>query len=352
LPSLGVVTVHAPQRGTIVARYVQLGDHVRKGQKLYQLELMRSTLKTANVNSALLQQYGAQLQSIQSQIKIARYLKTSKVAQLQARQRDLSAEKKALAGQLRTQSAILALAQDNLSRYKSLSRTGMVSPSDLQKIQQKMLTQKATVQQIKKTRIELRTQLDQIPTEISQAKSAAANKVAELQNQATQIEQQRLQLQAAQNVVVRAPADGVVSSLIARVGQNVTAQSPLVSILPKGSVLQARLLVPTRAIGFVHAGEPVRLRYSAFPYQQFGLYSGTVRKVSRSIVVPGELHLPVQLKKPYYLVTASLAEPYVRAYGKRLPLTAGMTLSADIVLNRERLYEWILRPIESLRGRS
>ncbi|MGH8161896.1 MAG: hypothetical protein ACRESR_07115, partial [Gammaproteobacteria bacterium] len=76
------------------------------------------------------------------------------------------------------------------------------------------------------------------------------------------------------------------------------------------------------------------------------------RTVSRSVIRPGELSLPVNLSAPYYLVTASLAKPYVHAYGQRLPLTAGMALSADIVLNRERLYDWVLRPLASLRGSS
>lgn len=50
LPSMGIVTIHAPQRGTVVVRYVDFGTHVRKGQKLYQFELLRSTLKTENID--------------------------------------------------------------------------------------------------------------------------------------------------------------------------------------------------------------------------------------------------------------------------------------------------------------
>lgn len=351
LPSLGVVTVHAPQRGTIMERYVELGDHVSKGQKLYRIASRRSTMKTQNVNAVLLKKYNAQLQNIQAHIKSSKRLKTAKVAQLEAQKYNLGIERKRVAERLKTEYAILTLTRNNVSRYQKLARTGMVSKSDLQKVQQKMLTQQTAVGQIKKTQIVLRSQIEQIPAEISQIKSGTASKISELKNQVAQIERQRLQLSVAEEVIVRAPTDGVVSSVIMRVGQNVTLQSPLASILPTGSVFEARLLVPTRAIGFVQAGEPVRLRYNAFPYQQFGLYRGKVSKVSRSIVVPGELRLPVQVKKPYYLVTASLAKPYVRAYGKKLPLTAGMTLSADIVLHRERLYEWVLRPIESLRGR-
>jgi membrane fusion protein len=51
-----------------------------------------------------------------------------------------------------------------------------------------------------------------------------------------------------------------------------------VEIVPNDSVLQAELFVPTRAIGLVQPGHEVRILYEAFPYQQFGTYSG---KVSR-----------------------------------------------------------------------
>lgn len=359
LPSKGVVTVYAPQFGTIVERYVHLGERVRKGQKLYEIALQRSTLNTSNVNAALLKQYDAQLQSIEVQRKQAEQLGTAKVTQLLGQQRDFRSEYKNLGGEFQTEKAILKLAEDNLARYQSLARTGMVSKSGLQKIQQQVMTQKSQVEQIDSKMAALIAQLNQIPAEISETKSNTASDVANLKAQAAQIKLQRLELQVAQKVIVRSPSSGVISSVIARVGQNVntqasglTSQSALLSILPQGSVLEARLLVPTRSIGFVHPGERVRFRYSAFPYQRFGLYRGKVRGVSRSVITPGELDLPVNLNGPYYLVTASLVHPYVHAYGRRLPLTAGMTLSADIVLNRERLYNWLLRPLESLRGNS
>ena len=45
--------------------------------------------------------------------------------------------------------------------------------------------------------------------------------------------------------------------------------------------MQAELLAPSSAIGFIHKGDRVLLRYSAFPYQKFGEYWGTVVSVSR-----------------------------------------------------------------------
>lgn len=262
----------------------------------------------------------------------------------------MQAQSLRLQEQLKTQQAILALVQENYSRYRKLARTGMVSKSDLQKNRHKSLSQRATVEQIEQAEVKLEDQLDQIPGQIAGTRFNTADSIADYGTQIAQLEQQRLQLQSAQQIVVRASNAGVVSAVMVKVGQDVNPQTPLASLLPHGSVFQARLLVPTRAIGFIHAGQPVVLRYSAFPYQQFGLYHGRVSEVSRSIIAPHELDLPVSTKQPFYLVTAALDKPYVLAYGRHMPLAAGMTLSADIVINRERLYEWILRPIESLRG--
>jgi membrane fusion protein len=171
LPSEGLVTIKSPQRGTIIARYVHLGDHVRKGQKLYEIALQRSTAETANVNAALVKQYNSELQGVRSRIALAKQLQTSKVAQLQGEQRNLKAEYRSLGTQLQTEQAILALAKKNLARYQKLVRAGMVSKTNFQKIQQKMLSQQAAVEEIGKDRIELRTQLDQIPAQFAQAKT-------------------------------------------------------------------------------------------------------------------------------------------------------------------------------------
>lgn len=350
LPSKGLITLYAPQRGTLVARYTHLGETVHKGEPLYKITLQRSTQTTANVNAALMKNYDTRIAGIRSRSRLAKSLETTKIAQLRSQQHDLQLESRRLQDQLKTQRAILALAKKNYSRYRTLAHTGMVSQSDLQKQRHALLTQQATVEQLEQSAVKLHDQLDQIPGQMAATRSNTADSIANYKNQLAQLEQQKLQLQSQQQIVVRAPNAGVISSVMAKVGLDVNTQTPLVSLLPQGSIFQARLLVPTTAIGFVHTGEPVVLRYSAFPYQQFGLYHGHVREVSRSIIAPRELNLPVSLKQPYYLVTAALDKPYVLAYGRHMPLAAGMTLSADIVINRERLYEWVLRPIQSLRG--
>ena len=55
----------------------------------------------------------------------------------------------------------------------------------------------------------------------------------------------------------------------------------MLKIVPEHEPMQAELLAPSSAVGFIHPGGRVLLRYSAFPYQKFGEYWGTVMSVSR-----------------------------------------------------------------------
>lgn len=107
------------------------------------------------------------------------------------------------------------------------------------------------------------------------------------------------------------------------------------------------ILIPTRAYGFVQAGQTTRI----FSYQSFGLFEGEVSRTSRAIVLPNEVDMPVAIQEPVYRVEATLAAQEIRAYGGSMPLQAGMLLSADVVLEQRSLLAWLLEPLLSLKGR-
>jgi membrane fusion protein len=109
------------------------------------------------------------------------------------------------------------------------------------------------------------------------------------------------------------------------------------------------LFVPTRAIGFVQPGQEVRILYEAFPYQQFGTYSGKVLKISQTILTKSDTFGPIELKEPVYKITAALDRPDIDAYGRRIPLQADMLVRADIILEKRSLIRWLLDPLLSVR---
>lgn len=127
----------------------------------------------------------------------------------------------------------------------------------------------------------------------------------------------------------------------------VGAGQSLLSILPAGSALQAQLLVPSRAIGFIEPGSRVVMRYQAFAYQKFGQQYGRVADISRSALTPAEVEALVgqQPREPVYRVKVTLDSQRVLAYGHPEPVRPGMALDADILMERRRLIEWVFEPL-------
>jgi membrane fusion protein len=124
------------------------------------------------------------------------------------------------------------------------------------------------------------------------------------------------------------------------------------TLLPADSPLEATLLVPVRAAGFLAAGQTLHIRYDAFAYQKFGLQTGRILEITAGTLLPGDqANLPLQVAEPVFRVTALPLDDSVAAYGRDILLKPGMTLSADILMEKRSLLQWLLEPLHSLRGR-
>jgi membrane fusion protein len=142
-------------------------------------------------------------------------------------------------------------------------------------------------------------------------------------------------------------------SLPVEIGQAVPSGATLAVMAPAGSTLMADLYVPSRAAGFIRPGQRVNLMYQAFPYQKFGVGRGRVQSVSRTVLGPGETAIPgLEMKEPVFRVRVQLDSAVVSAYGQTLPLQPGMLLTADIVIDRRSLAEWLLDPIYAAKRRA
>ncbi len=87
------------------------------------------------------------------------------------------------------------------------------------------------------------------------------------------------------------------------------------------------------------------LRYHAYPYERFGQHGGRVREVAQSALSAVEVSrlLGQTIAMPLYRVVIELDDQMLPAFGRSLPLRSNMTLDADILLERRRLIEWLIR---------
>lgn len=115
--------------------------------------------------------------------------------------------------------------------------------------------------------------------------------------------------------------------------------------------LVAELLIPTRAAGFIKAGQRVKLMYDAFPYQRYGIAEGWISRISRSVVAGGELLGPVQVQEPVYRAAARLERQGLHAHGAAVALQPGMLLKADIALDQQNIFEIVTAPIRAATDR-
>jgi len=179
-------------------------------------------------------------------------------------------------------------------------------------------------------------------------------RAGELQREAQALAKESAENDSKHEVLIRAPQDGTVGSVLAEPGQSVAPDAALASLVPADTRLQAHLYAPSSALGFIRPEQAVRLRVAAFPHQKFGHQAGVVQQVSSTPLQAGELAaLPLATKpnEPMYRVTVTLERQNVMAYGHEQPLAAGMQLEADVLLERRRLIEWMFAPVLGIAGR-
>jgi membrane fusion protein len=181
---------------------------------------------------------------------------------------------------------------------------------------------------------------------------ARASEASQLRSAKSQLETGLTELSVQDGYVIKAPIAGRIASLNIRAGEAASPNAPLISIAPSGSPMEAQVLVPTRAAGFVSEGQNVRLMVDAFPFQQFGAMQGQVREISRSALRPGEINAPIEFKEPVYRVRVAFTGPTMQAYGVEKPLQPGMTLKADVITDKRSFLSWLLDPLMAARARA
>jgi len=146
-------------------------------------------------------------------------------------------------------------------------------------------------------------------------------------------------------LLIVAPASGVITDLTStQPGDKIQANTPLGGIAPSNArgVLQIEVAEHDRA--FLREGLPVKLKFSAFPYQRYGLVNGTLEYISPATKVSP------QTKQPIYEARVTLERDHYLVADTRYPLRYGMTAGAEIVVRERRLIDLALDPFRQIGG--
>lgn len=351
VPVQGVIKIYPPQSGRVESIAVQHGAKVRKGEVLLRIN---SALDTAggDTQARVLQALQVQQETLSDNLARNRAAQKEYVAQMAARRDTLAAQAEMLAAQEKLLASRRALAAKNEARYQRLMKQDYVTREAYEGQMQERLSLDVQLQQLKRERNSAEQQLLALANEETQQRDTFAREAHELSRQQAQVEAQIAETESRQEIVLRAPQDGIVSALLVEVGQQAQAGQPLLALVPQEARYEANLYALSHNMGFVHPGQTVYLRYGAYPYQKFGQYAAQVRDVAKTAAPLNELTdtaFPALQNQSAYRIRAELAQDFILAYGEKQPLMAGMQFEADIVQDRRRIYEWMVEPLFSIR---
>lgn len=352
-PPGGVVKIFSESSaGKVRQILVRDGDLVEEGQALIKINGDRTLATGTSLESILLQEYQQQQTLLNQQLERSEAIQAIQKTDIEHQVAALDEDHERLLRQVETIQKRQSLSDARVANYRAMNSNGHVSSAELDAMLEQQLSLRSERQSLEREKINRQNQRQQLSSRLSLLPQEYQNEISQIQSKLSDLAFNIAQLSGQRAHIIKAPRAGMVTNLQAKVGQQTNPGIPLMSIVPQGTNIEAKLLVPVRAAGFLEPGQNIEIRYDAFPYQKFGLYKGTVTAVSDSIILPDELNsVPLNIAEPAYLVYATLDSNQVNAYGKGFALKSGMTLSADIQLSERSLLEWILEPVLSLQGR-
>lgn len=186
-----------------------------------------------------------------------------------------------------------------------------------------------------------------------------------------QIDQSQQELAKAQNaltqMILRAPITGTVQELaVHTVGGVVSPAQALLVVVPDNPKLNAEVRIENQDVGFIHVGQTVQLKISAFDFTRYGTIPGVITGLTRDTEgampidtpSPGEVNPTPQANNSNSNALAPAQDARAGSYVAEIalqktslvteqgltPLLPGMQLTADIKTGRRSVMSYLFSP--------
>ncbi|QUD88288.1 HlyD family type I secretion periplasmic adaptor subunit [Phenylobacterium montanum] len=391
IPAGDVKVIQPLDPGVVRAIHVQDGDHVRAGQLLIELDPTQAGADSRRLSGDL----------IQAELDVARLsaLKTAAetgrapvfVAPADAPPERVEEARAAMRAQADQQAAKLADLGQQISQ-KDAEAAEVGAEIDKINAQIPMLADKERIhreltdqgfgtslayldaqQQLAEARHELAVERQKAAQAaaaraalIQQRDGARSQYAAELLTDLRKAEEQ--QNESGQELIkardkssqteLRAPIDGVVDQLAVHTLHGVvTPAQHLMIVVPESRNLMIEAQLANRDVGFVHAGQPVKVKIETFNFTRYGLINGHVVGVSKDVITPpdearqsqqgasGAAAPTAQPPSPTYVARIQLDRTSMMIDGREEPLQPGMAITAEIRTGDRSIIDYLLSPL-------
>lgn len=191
---------------------------------------------------------------------------------------------------------------------------------------------------LNKLKNELKAEKSSHKIELNELKSNVLNVKSAL----TDVYREMDKIGASGTEAIYSPISGTIGYLPLHNGQTATADELVATIVPHKSKLVAKVILPSSAMGKVEVGDKVKIRYSSFPYLQYGLFDGVISSIATT---PSQNQLGnAGGERQGYSTTIELSE------NRKLHLLPGAKLQATIITGHASFMRMIFAPVLGLKS--
>jgi hemolysin D len=309
---------------------------LQESEKYAQVEQAQQALDAAQRNYGL-----AQKRSQKEANEVQRYRTLAQqgaVAQIQV----IEAERKADESDQAMEGAIAAVSQaekrlkEQQSSYRRLQEQLQSDQTQSQsRLNEKQNNQRSLGEAAKLALLEAQKQLKDAEGQIKVLKTEMAQTHTQIQTLTRQLKER----------TIIAPEKGTLFQMPIKTAKTYLQTGQLVAqIAPQDSPLTLRAQMPSQNSGFLKVGQPVKLKFDAYPFQTYGIVPGRLVSVSPNSKTIDTAQGKVQV----FDIEVTPDRTEIRGNGKSIPLTAGQAATAEVVVRQRRVIDFLLDPFKQL----
>ncbi|HEY0106461.1 MAG TPA: HlyD family type I secretion periplasmic adaptor subunit [Rhizomicrobium sp.] len=178
---------------------------------------------------------------------------------------------------------------------------------------------------------------------LQQWQSDLSQKLAEITVEAAQATEDLKKARKLSDLTeMRAPVDAVVLQLAdVSEGSVLREAETLITLVPDDAKLRLDANIESRDVGFVSVGDPVRVKFEAYPFQRYGTLLGRL-----DVVSPDSLDVKEgDASRVVFRAEVQLKETAGRIAGLGIRLRPGLVATAEIKAGERTIASYVLDPI-------
>lgn len=309
---------------------------LQESEKYAQVEQAQQALEAAQRNYGL-----ARMRSQKEATEVQRYRSLAQQGVIPVIQ-VIEAERKAdESNQAREQAgAAVFQAQKRLKeQHSSYQRLQQQLQSDQTQSQSRLSEQKNNQRGLEES-----AKLALLETQKQLKDTAGQIKILNTEMAQTQTQIQTLSQQLKDRTIV-APEKGTLFQMPIKTAKTYLQTGQLVAQLaPQGSPLTLRAQMPSQNSGFLKVGQPVKLKFDAYPFQTYGIVPGRLVSISpnsKTIETP-------QGQVQVFDIEVQPDRTEIQGNGKSISLKVGQAATAEVIVRQRRVIDFFLDPFKQL----